>query len=172
MVARYRSRRMGLRPVQSLKHIVDSRSTLVEDVTLPIDIVIADESPTISSTNQVMVMSTVHGVYLRVEAASTQFTQGAIPSFYMVVFKNPGGNLTNPDPTTTGGLDTKKFIIHQEMVMLNNVSGGNARTVFNGVIRIPPRLKRFGINDKLTVIVRSFGIDSVVCIQAIYKEFR
>ncbi len=170
MVARYR-RAMRLRPVSSLKHVVDARMAVAKSVTIPVDVIVADENPTIASTNQVKIASTVHGIYLRVEASATENVGGAIPSFYLVVFKNPGGNLSNPNPTNIGGTNEKKFIIHQEMVMLENSEGGNARTVFNGVIKIPPRLKRFGIDDKLSILVRSFAVDTVACVQCIYKEF-
>ena len=32
----------------------------------------------------------------------------------MIVYKNPGGNLTAPAPNTIGSNDNKRFVIHQE----------------------------------------------------------
>ena len=62
----------------------------------------------------------------------------------MLVFKNPGGNLTVPANNTVGSNDNKKYVIHQEMVMLEQSISGNPRTLFNGVIRIPRGYQRNG----------------------------
>jgi len=50
------------------------------------------------------------------------------------------------------------------------------RTMFQGVIKIPPKLKRFGVDDRLLVAFQhdsaeTTGITSV-CVQCIYKEYR
>ncbi len=84
MVARYR-RTMALRPIRGIKHIVDSRQTLAAATTLSVDVIVADESPTVASTNQVMIGSRVNGIYLRVEANVITASAGAIPSCYMHV---------------------------------------------------------------------------------------
>ncbi len=172
-MARFR-RSLRMRPVMSVKHIVDAQNTLAKTVVLPIVLVQAGDAPTLGATTVVATGSTVNAVYLRVEVSTNEApVVGAVPNFYMIVYKNPGGNLGLPDPATTGNDDEKRFIIHQEMVMFDNsIRGGNPRTVFQGVIKIPKGYRRFGYNDLLQVIIKSPSIDVATCLQCIYKEYR
>ncbi len=90
----------------------------------------------------------------------------------MFVAKNPGGNLTFPKPNVVGSDDNKKYIIHQEMVMLEQTIGGNPRTLFNSVIVIPRGYRRMAINDNIFVSVYAPGVNINLCVQCHYKEFR
>ncbi len=173
MVYRRRSL-MALRPINRIKHVVDSQANLAKTVTLPIVLADATDTPTIASTPSVETGSKVNGIYLRVEIASNDpIDLGAVPNCYMTVAKNPGNNITLPAPNIVGGSDNKRFIIHQEMTMFENKGqGSNARTLFNGVIVIPKGMRRFGPDDQLTLSVLSPSLDIVVCVQCHYKEFR
>ncbi len=120
-----------------------------------------------------MTGSTVHGIFLNIQIASNEATVvGAIPNAYLIVWKNPGGNLTAPAASGTGSSDNKKYIIHQEMVMIENQVSGNPKTLFKGVIAIPKGYKRFGPNDTLLAEVLCPAINTTICDQCIYKEFR
>ncbi len=163
---------MAIRPVQRIKHVVDNSATLVAGTDLPILIINTKDAPVIGNTTDVITGSKVNGVYIRVEVASTESDPGAIPNVYMALVKNPGGNLSFPSPNAVGGNDNKRFVIHQEMIMLNNLAGGNARTLFNGVVIIPKGYRRFGPNDRLDLIILSPQVNIAVCVQAHYKEFR
>ncbi len=163
---------MSIRPVQRIKHVVDQTATLVANTQLTNVIVSAVDAPVLANTSQVRTASTVHGVYLNVEVAVKDVAAGTVSNMYLIVFKNPGGNLTIPVPNAVGSNDNKNYVIHQEMIMMNNATGGNPRTLFKGVIKIPARLKRFGINDQLQWSVIAPNNNTVVCGQTIYKEFR
>ncbi len=167
-------RSMALRPVNRIKHVVDSAATLAKATVLPTSLIIAVDSPVLANTNEVVTGSKVHGIYLKVEIASNDAIDvGALPNTYLAVYKNPGNNLATIDPTTVGSNDNKRFVIHQEMVMIENKGqGGNPRILFNGVIAIPKGYQRFGPNDRLFMSVRSQALDIVQCIQCHYKEFR
>ncbi len=164
--------RQSLRPINRIKHVVDFSQTLTAGVNLTLNLVSANDDPVIGQTAQVLTGSTVNAIYLKVEVASNETDAGAIPNVYMFVAKNPGDNLTLPSPNTVGGNDNKKFIIHQEMVMLNNLAGGNPRVLFNGVIVIPRGYRRFGPADKLVLGIRSTAVNITSCVQCHYKEFR
>ncbi len=170
-MARYRSR-MAMMPINRIKHVVDSSATLTAASVLPIRIVLAKDAPVLANVTEVVTGSKVYGFYLRVEVGVKDIAAGVISNCYLMVSKNPGGNLTMPAPNSVGSNDNKKYIIHQEMVMLNNVSGGNPRTIFNGVIKIPKGYSRFGPNDTLDVSILAPAVNTVVCLQAHYKEFR
>ncbi len=164
--------RRSLRPVFSLKHIIDSSATVAANVNLAVDITDAVQSPVLTTPQQCAIGARVGSIYLSVEAAVTTASAGAIPNFYMIVFKDPGNNLTLPDPAAVGTSDVKRFVIHQEMVMLTNIDGGAARTVFRGVIKIPRGYARQGNDDKLIVRLKCPSLPTAVCVQAIYKEYR
>ncbi len=136
-----------------------------------IDLIEAVDAPVKANTNEVETGSTVHAVYLKVEALAASGT--GRPNFYLAIFKNPGGNLTPPGANAVGTSDNKRYVIHQEMVMLSgDVGNGLPRIVFNGVVSIPKGYKRMGPNDKLQLLLRTGFVTADMCSQAHYKEFR
>ncbi len=166
--------KMALRPINRIKHVVDSSVTLAAAVNGNFAIALATDTPTLAATTNVETGCKINGFYLRVEAASNEAIDlGAIPNFYMIVWKNVGGNLTDPVPNAVGANDNKRFVIHQEMTMLENKGqGSNARTVFNGVVVVPKGMRRMGPNDEWQVQIFCPALATVVCFQAHYKEFR
>jgi len=168
----------AIRPVRSLKHVVDVPTSTVLGVKSTVPIIEADPNPALGNVTEVAQGSTINAIYLRVEClGTTSFTQ--VPRVYMAIFKDPGGAFPSPEPNGTGVSDIKRYIIHQEMIMISGVGlegSGFPRTLFNGVIKIPPRLKRFGYNDELVVLLQNGAGETTgianVCVQAIYKEFR
>ncbi len=170
---RYRSR-MALRPVNRIKHVVDSSATIAANANGNFAIALATDTPTLAATANVETGCKINGFYIRVEAASNEAIDlGAIPNFYFLVWKNVGGNLSDPLPNAVGANDNKRYVIHQEMTMIENKGqGSNARTVFNGVIVVPKGMRRMGPNDEWQVQVLCPALNTAVCFQAHYKEFR
>ncbi len=169
MVFRNRSQNR-LRPVNRIKHVVDSQFGGLLGVQDNLTIIVTTDTPTLAVTKEVQTGSTINGVYLKVEANAT--SSGALSNFYLAVMKNPGGNLTVPQANQVGASDNKKYVIHQEMVMFQQQTGSNPRTIFNGVIVIPRGYRRFGPNDTLNLLLLSPGVNTNICVQAHYKEFR
>ncbi len=168
----HRRMNMSIRPVQRIKHIIDQNGTLTAGTNLPIPLVAATDTPVLANTTEVITGAKVNGIYIHLEVASNETDAGAVPNVYMYVWKNPGGNLTINASPFLGADDNKRFVIHQEMVMLNNLAGGNPRTLFNGVIVIPKGYRRMGPNDQLDIILRTNAVNITFCMQAHYKEFR
>ncbi len=172
MVFRRRFRGNNLRPVNRIKHVFDSQNGLVAGTT-SVDIPInTTDTPTLGASNSVETGSKVHAMYLKVECTRTGTTSDVLANVYMIVFKNPGGNLTRPLPNVVGVSDNKKYVIHQEMVMLQGFNASNPRTLFNGVIVIPRGYQRNGPNDSMSIHLLAPGVDINYCIQCHYKEFR
>ncbi len=171
---RHYRRMNSLRPVQRIKHVLDSSSTLAAAATSATNLVKAVDAPVLANESEVVTGANVHGVYLKLEVASNEAIDlGAIPNVYMMVLKNPGGNLSFPGPNAIGASDNKKYVIHQEMVMIENKGqGSNSRVLFNGVIVIPKLYRRFGPNDTLQLNILSPALNIVFCLQCHYKEFR
>ncbi len=162
----------SLHPVNRIKHVIDAQGTVTAGATLEQALIQTVDAPVIGTTTECETGSKVNGIYLKVEVASNETDAGAIPNVYLAIFKDPGGLLVTPNPTSIGDEVLKKYIIHQEMVMLNNVAGGNPRVLFNGVIAIPKGYRRNGPADRLSVLLRSTAVNFAFCLQAHYKEFR
>ncbi len=169
MVARFR-RALAMRPINRIKHVVDRQGAIVAGTSSILDFADTVDAPTLANTEQVETGSSVKGLFLRVEVYAT--SAGALANAYFMLYKNVGGNTTPPNPNAVGGNDNKRFVLHQEMVMLERKVNGNPRTLFKGVLVIPKGMQRMAPNDKLQVILFAPGITAEFCWQAIYKEWR
>ncbi len=171
-MARYRNRMSALHPINRIKHVFDDSATATAAATIGKQIIKAVDAPVIANTNEVQTGAKVNGIYLKVEVSPNETDAGAIPNVYMAIYKDDNNTLGNIDPTNTGPLTTKKVIIHQEMIMMNNLAGGNPRVLFNGVIVIPKGMRRFGPASSLKITLRSTAVNFAYCLQSHYKEFR
>ncbi len=166
----FRSRRMSLRPINRIKHVFDKQGSIAAGASVTELLIKTVDAPIQANTNEVQTGSTINGIFLVVEVNAT--TSAALSNCYMYVSKNPGANLTMPAANVVGANDNKRFVIHQEMVMLQQVDNSNPRTLFKGVISIPRGYRRFGPQDTLTLIITTPGVIINFCIQCHYKEFR
>ncbi len=170
VVARF-NRGMALRPVHRIKHVIDAEGAITDTQSV-VDIIATVDAPVLASTNQCETGSKVNGIYLKVELNRTSGTGRS--NAYLAVGKNPGALLVLPAADAVGGTALKKYIIHQEMVMLGDFVENMPRILFNGVIKIPRGYLRNGPLDKLQVLLKMGGnsVTGDFCLQAHYKEFR
>ncbi len=162
--------RSGLHPVNRIKHVIDNQASTTAGANLDMFLAVAKDDPALGTSTDVHTGSTINGIYIHLETYAT--SSAALSNAYMFVFKNPGGNLTPPGVNTVGTNDNKRFVIHQEMVMLQRVTNSNPRTVFNGVVVIPKGYRRMAPNDTILIRVNSPGTNNDWCMQSHYKEFR
>ncbi len=163
--------RMSLRPINRIKHVVDVEGALVAGTQSNSGIADAVDAPVLAQTAQVVTGATINGIYLHVEVSHTSGV--GRPNIYMMIFKNPGNNLGFPSANNVGASDSKKYVIHQEMIMMSGDAGnGLPRPIFNGVIAIPKHMRRFGPDDTLFVSLLSPTVAADFCLQCHYKEFR
>ncbi len=163
-----------MRPINRIKHVVDVSATVAAGATLPSVIASATDTPTLGVTSSVETGAKINGFYIRVEVASNEaISLGAIPNYYLYIAKNPAGEVALPVPNAVGGNDAKRWVIHQEMTMIENKGqGSNARTIFNAVVVIPKGMRRMGPSDQWLVTTLCPALDTAICIQCHYKEFR
>ena len=174
----YRGFSNRMRPVQSLKHIVDTNGVVVGGTASVTDVINTVDAPAAGISNQCATGSTVHAIFLNVQAIQL-VVAGGINNLYMTVYKNPGGDLFGPPVDAVGISDDRKRVIHQEMIMTGSVlttADAIPRTLFKGVVLIPRGLKRNGVQDKLQVYIGHRNAEATqqtdFCLQCIYKEFR
>ncbi len=165
-----RSSRNNLRPINRIKHVIDKQGGLVIGASTDVILIDTTDTPTLAVDSSVETGSRVNGIFLKVEVNAT--TSAALANCYMMVYKNPGSNLTFPDPNVIGTSDVKKYVFHQEMVMFQQQDGSNPRTLFAGVIPIPGLYRRNGPDDTIRVRLFSPGVTCNFCVQCHYKEFR
>ncbi len=148
-----------------------------------VDIAVQTDSPSTSATNQVHTGSAIKAIFLKVEAVGA-VASANIPRVYFYILKNPANeiNVTNMAPDEVGSNARRKFVIHQEMMMMSqqasSAGGGDftfPRTMFKGVVRLPKRYQRFGVDDRLQLVLANFNGETSgttrICMQSIYKEF-
>ncbi len=169
----FRNRRsnMSIRPVHRIKHVVDRQGSGIAGTQISENIIVTKDAPVLAQAEEVETGCKVNGIYLHLEVTNTT-APASLPNMYMFVAKNQGSNLTFPNGNLIGIDDNKRFVIHQEMLMMQKQQNSNPRTLFNGVIVIPKGYRRFGPNDIITVRIFSPGIGYEYCLQAHYKEFR
>ncbi len=160
----------ALQPVNRIKHVIDSQFGASLGVAVQVDLIDSDDNPVIGTPNQVLTGSKVNGIYLKVEAYAR--TAAALANAYIIIVKNPATEIAGIAPNAVGTNPRKRFVIHQEMVMMERKVNGNPRTLFNGVIVIPRGYRRNGPDDLLSLRFLSPGVDCDVCLQCHYKEFR
>ncbi len=169
MVVSETMRHSSLRPVHTLKHIIDIQGGLVIATGSVNDLVVAVAAPDVQATaNVVEEGSTVNAIFLNIQVAAS--STAALANVYMYVVKNGGNQLALVNANAVGLSAIRKYVIHQEMIMTEKNTTAIPRTLFKGVIRIPRGYKRFGLDDKLQVVLFSPGVTMDFCIQCIYKE--
>ncbi len=149
---------------------MDNQGGLTAGTGTTIVLVQSTDTPTRAQTDECETGSAVNGIYLKVEVNAT--SSAALANCYMYVAKNPGNNLALPQANAVGSNENKKFIIHQEMIMFQQVTNSNPRTLFNGVIVIPRGYRRNGPNDVISIRIFTPGVAINFCLQCHYKEFR
>ncbi len=166
----HRRMNMAVRPVQRIKHVVDSQFGATAGSTTSLNIVTSVDAPVLANTAECLTGSKVNGIYIHAEVVAT--SSAALSNMYMAIGKNPGNNITLPDPNVVGSDDNKKWYFHQEMVMIQQQTNSNPRTIFNGVVVIPKGYRRNGPADRIQIKFLAPGVNTNVCVQAHYKEFR
>ncbi len=165
-------RALALRPVISLKHEVTG-TFLGQNAstTQVVDLIHALESPV--APDEVDIASIVKSIYIEFNLNGVD-NSGAAAVFHWMIVKNPG-SLISFDPILYNQ-DNKKFILKRGMEMLPEIplgSGGTVQTKRMFVLKLPPRLRRFDDNDKLSLTYKSTTASGVnFCIIGIYKEFK
>ncbi len=87
------------------------------------------------------------------------------------LFKNPGNNLTPPNPGTIGTSNEKKFVFREWRGLLARKDAGGMPYQFKGWIKVPRVYQRMGTDDNISLVVRSPTTGNI-CMKFIYKWFK
>ncbi len=167
---------MHLRPIQSVKHIVDLQGGIAGATQENLRLSVGVDNPDVTVVSEVQKGCRISSIYLNVQAIVTGNT--ALKNIYLIVYKNPANLITPgsiPDANKQGTVAFKKFVFHTEMRMGSDSNDSIPITLFNGVLRIPKQYQSQRLNDTLNI--QLFAGDSAgntwdYCVQCIYKEYQ
>ncbi len=171
-MVRFRNNRM--RPVHSIKHIVDTQQGVVAATKVFVTLADAVDAPVLANVDEVEVGSRINSIFLNVQVIGTG-VGGVLNNLYFIIYKIPGANIAAsaiPNANVTGSSDFKRQIFHTEMIMLSSSSDDIPQTMFKGVLRIPKVFQNMRINDVIQMEFFAPGDTSNICVECIYKEFR
>ncbi len=127
-------------------------------------------SPTVST--DVSHGCLIKAIWLSLDYCGT-LGSGVANSVFVYLIKNPGANLTAPDPKSAGTSNEKKFIIRFWSAMVMRNQDGNNPYHWEGWVKIPKRYHRMGTDDLWTIVAQNTtsgtGLQHV---QFIYKWYR
>ncbi len=173
---------MGLRPINSIKNVVDNSGIIAATTDTSIQIAINGvRNADLATANEVNVGSKITSVFLEIFF----YTEGGevtneVPLVDWYILKDDGNaygttfNANNlPTPGATGVHQNKRKILHEEKGL---AGGGNASLegvpmVFKGVIRIPRGKQRWAEADVLRIVARA-NFATKFCVKSLYKWFQ
>ena len=172
-----RRRGLALRPVNTLKHVIDNQQVIAAGTAIDIQLVKTVENAESTVAIDCDVGSHVRSIFLNIQVINSVDPTGLVPNVYMYVFGNPGDNIAPgfiPPVNGVGISDFRKQVFHQEMAMMSDANDSIPITLFKGVIKIPRKFSRLGVNDVINVRIGSptGGAEVTACVQCIYKEIR
>ncbi len=163
-------RRTGMRPViNSIKNEINSVQGVVAATNLVLEIAKAVDNRVTANATEVNNGSVIKAIwvefwYYGLSASNTN------DIFDAYIIKNPGNNLTNPNPGTVGTSNEKKFVIKEWKGLTGNKSLGGSPYWFRGWVKLPRRYWRMGTDDIWFLVVRSPTTGNF-CSKFIYKWF-
>ncbi len=169
---RRRSRYAVMRPIiNSIKNVTNTAvGTTATLQSFIIAKAVTSPSPTV--TSDVSHGCVIKAVYITINGCGLSAT-GVLNTFDVYLIKNPGNNLTVPQPGSIGGSNEKKFVFRQWRFMVMRNQDGNNPFHWEGWIRIPKRYQRMGTDDILQLIfANSTSGTGHFNSEAIYKWYR
>ncbi len=172
---------MALRPIDSVKHIVETSSIIAATTnTVALNFLAGVDTYQLSDSNGVPTGAKVNGFFVSVFIISEGGELASeVPLADWYIIKSPGNAFTAfdatglPTPGQTGIHANKRHIIHTEKGLTGggNLSLAGIPMVFKGVIAVPKHMRRIGEGDSFKLVMRT-NFASKFCIQIIYKHYK
>ncbi len=161
-----RHRGLNLRPINSVKNIIDG-TFLAVAAAANTDVILAVAVNNYTGlTAEVPIGAKVSSIYLFVQILPTAGTANV--DWY--IMKKPA-TIVVPVPGATGGDQARRFILHEEKGIPGNAADGAYPLTFKGVIKIPRGRQRFAEGDQIFLRLRGADIYNA-CIKCIYKFYQ
>ncbi len=162
-------RRSGLNIVDSIKNEVNAIAGISAATNQVTTLVNSVDSPATTNASQVKRGSKIFRIWFEFwyYGLSAGETNDIMDAYFM---KNPGNNLTPPNPGTVGTSNEKKFIIKEWRGLAGLKSLGGQPYQWRGWIKIPKVYQRNGTDDRWLFVLRSPTTGNL-CTKFVYKWF-
>jgi len=163
-----------LRPVNSIKHVIDSEGVTTggANSTTPIASAVVVQSAPFAPV-EVVVGSYVRSFFLSIYIIGATGA-GMVGTSNWFIAKSRSGQSSGsfPGAGQTGTSDLRNQIFHEEKGVPGSIDG--APMVFRGVVKVPRIYQRMREGDEFFIRIRtSDGTnDGQFCIKAIYKSYK
>ena len=164
--------RRGMAPIiTSIKNVFDAQAGISSSVLTTISAkAVTSPSPTVG--NDVSHGCIIKAIWVVLDVCGIGGT-GVLNVFDAYMMKNPGANLTPPNPLSQGTSNEKKYIFKSWRSMIMRNQDGNNPYHWEGWVRIPKRYQRMGTDDQITIsVVCTSGLTGHFSSQSIYKWYR
>ncbi len=170
--ASYGRMRYAPRPViNSIKNVFQAAFGITGTLT-SLNFAKAVNTPLSTVSSDVSNGCLIKAVYISFDACGLAGT-GVIENFTAYIWKNPGANLTPPDPESVGTSNEKKFVFKMWRAMIMRNQDGNVPYHWEGWIKIPKRYQRMGTDDRLEFVIEcTASLTGHAQLLALYKWYR
>ncbi len=159
-------RGMSLRPINSVKNIVDGTFLTVAAATVTSVNIGTVVNAYAGLVTDIPIGAKVSSVYYFIQVQP----QAAVGVVDFYITKRPAG-IVLPVPGTTGGDPARKYILHEEKGTPGVFNNGSPPLTFRGVVKIPRGRQRMAEGDDIRLQIRcSTAYDA--CVKAIYKFYQ
>ena len=132
----------------------------------------AVNSPSSTVANDVSQGCIIKAIYCIFDGCGLGGT-GVLNNMDFYIIKNPGDNLSTPDPRSVGTSNEKKFVFRQWHFMIMRNQDGNTPFHWEGWIKIPRIYQRMGTDDTFRVAVQNTAaLTGHFSSQFVYKWYR
>ncbi len=149
----YGRRGMGLSVIHSIKNSLNfgqgTTGTLASNI-----IAKAVNTPLNTNRDEVGQGSKIKAIWVSIDGCGLGGT-GVLNIMNIYIMKNPGANLTAPDPRTIGSSNEKKFIFKQWQFMIMRNQDGNTPFHWEGWVKIPRVYQRMGTDDTIIIVFQN-----------------
>ncbi len=157
--------------INSIKNYVISDIGILSTPTV-VGIAKAVNTPLSTVSSDVAQGCIIKAIYVTIDCCGLGGT-GVLNVADMFIWKNPGDNLTEPNPRSQGTSNEKKFIFRTWRAMIMRNQDGNVPYHWEGWIKIPKRYWRMGTDDTLElVIATSATLTGHATFSFLYKWYR
>ncbi len=170
----FRRRGSALRPINSIKHIIDTDGTLLENgtnVSVTIAVTVPNTDSSTFSPGDIRLGGKINGFFISLFVLGASGAAiGASVNWYII--KHHANQGVDPDPSNTGVSPVRNQIFHQEKGLAG--SGDGTPMAFKGVIVIPKGMRTMREGESFRIVLALNGLatsDANFCLKAIYKSF-
>ncbi len=155
--------------VDSIKNSVDFIDAITASTNFVKNCVVTKDAPVTTVQAEVKRGSVIKAIWLEFwyYGLSPSNTNDIFDTYFA---KNPGNNLTLPNPGTVGTSNEKKFVIKEWRDIVGNKSLGGVPYSWKGWIKIPKIYQRNGTDDLWSFVFRSPTTGNL-CSKFIYKWY-